>query len=475
MKTFEKRNPADSRDLIGTFQCADLVDVDVAVQAARIGYAAWKKVPPPIRGAMLHKAAQIIEKRKIELAELITREMGKTLKEAAGEIASVIRMAHFCAGEGERLYGVTLPSALQNRHAHIRRVPVGVCALITPWNSPLASIAWKVFPAIICGNTCIVKPSEDSPKTAEVLVEILYEAGIPKDVVLLVHGIGIETGAALVAHPGVDRVSFTGSTEVGRDIARVCAQRTMPVMLEMGGKNGALVLADADLDHAATCIVNGAFSLAGQRCATTSRVIVEQTVYDALLEKIVEKTKKQVVGPGTNASTTVCPIVSKKQLERVSSYIELAKIEGAQLVLGGNVLHENIHAFGYFIEPTIFSLVTTEMRIAQEEVFGPVLSVLVCDGYEQGVQMMNSTSYGLTASIFTSNVDCAMRGIEDIHAGVVYVNAPTFGSEPNMPFGGVGDSGNGHREAGMGGIDFFSELKSVYIDYSGHAQSTLQK
>lgn len=465
--TFEDRNPANSEDVIGIFPRSTEEDVDEAVKAARAAFPAWSRVTPPQRARYLHSICVRMESVKREFVRLIVREMGKTVKEAAGEMQAAIDMGYYIAGEGRRLGGATLPAEPSKKFVFTKRVPIGVAALITPWNAPVASIAWKLFPALVCGNTVVLKPSEDTPMCAQLFLQCILDADVPPGVVNLVHGFGEETGAALVRHHGVDIVSFTGSTAVGTRINEVCASRRVRVSLEMGGKNGVLVLKDADLDQATGHILSGAFSMAGQRCATTGRVIVEVSIVDALLSRLSEATRRLKVGPGAEETSFVCPIINKAQLDRVRSYIESAKEEGATLVVGGRVLSEGEYATGWYVEPTIFSNVTSEMKIAQEEVFGPVLAVMTCKNYEDGIRLMNSTAYGLTAAIFTKNADYALDAVDDIRAGVVYVNAPTFGAEVQMPFGGYGMSGNGHREAGLGGIEVFSEWKTVAINYSG--------
>lgn len=470
-KTFESRNPADQDDIIGKFPCSGVGDVDKAVVSARSCLTEWSSCTPPTRARVLFRAAEILHERKEQIADLIVREMGKTKKESLGDVQSAIDMAQFCAGEGRRLYGVTTFSELPSRHAETRRISVGVCALITPWNAPVAAPSWKVFPALICGNTVVLKPAEDTPACADAFVRVLIDAGLPAGACNLIHGIGEETGAALVRHPDIDLVSFTGSTEVGTDINKACAERHRKVSLELGGKNGLLVLQDADLDHAVSCIVSGAFSIAGQRCAATSRIIVHESVANKLKEKLLIAAAALIIGPGTDADTQVCPLINKKQLERVVSYVEIGQFEGAEIIAGGHVLNEGACARGLYHEPTIFWNVKPDMRIAREEIFGPVVSAITCKNVEDGIRLMNDSPYGLTASVFTRDVNMAMRAVDAIRAGVVYVNAPTFGSEVHLPFGGFGKSGNGHREAGMGGMDVFSEWKTIYVDYSGKWQN----
>lgn len=470
-KTFNNVNPANKNEILGVFPRSDAKDVDLAVQAAKKAFREWSKVTPPTRGRILFEAGKIMDEKRTKLAKTLVREMGKTMNEALGEVKAATDMCYFMAGEGRRLYGETTYSELPNRLAMTKRYPVGVCGIITPWNFPLSLISWKVCPALICGNTVVLKPAKDTPETANNFVEIMNEAGLPGGVLNLVHGSGEEAGEALVKHRDINLISFTGSSEVGRRIAALCGERLAKVSLELGGKNAAIVMGDCDLDLAVDSIVRGAFTVAGQRCTATSRAIIHKDIYEEFIEKLVTKTKKLKVGPGDDKSTDVCPIINEAQLERVIHYVETGKKEGAKLLLGGNRLTTEIYSRGFYFEPTIFTEVKPDMTIAREEIFGPVLVVFKVGSFEEAVKTHNSTEYGLSASIFTKNVGQAMTAIDQMEAGVCYVNAPTFGSEVHLPFGGVKMSGSGHREVGKAALDVFSEWKTIYVDYSGGVQN----
>lgn len=466
-KYFDNRNPADKNDLVGQFAESSAADINAAVSAAQAAFPAWSSMPAPKRGELIYKAAEILLRRKEELAKVIVREMGKTMPECLGDIQSSVDVAYFCAGEGRRLYGQTTHSALPNRNAMVRRFPVGVCGLITAWNAPMAIVTWKLFPALICGNTVVIKPSEDTPLTAHYLTEVLKEAGFPPGVVNIVYGSGPDAGKLLTEHAGIRLISFTGSTKVGNAIAEECGRRMKRCSLELGGKNALIVMNDADLAAAAKAVAAGAFSTAGQRCASTSRVIVDAGVYEQFMNLLLAETKTFKVGPGSDATTKVCPIINERQFKSIMSYIEDAKKSGPQLVYGGNALTDGNYSKGFYIEPTIFVNVDHKSRLAQEEIFGPVLAVFKVNGFVEAMNLANSTKYGLTASIFTKDVNTAMVALERFEAGCCYVNAPTFGSEPHMPFGGWKSSGLGAREPGVQAMDVFSEWKTIYVDYSG--------
>lgn len=469
---FKNLNPADSNNIVGLFPKSTQKDIEIAVNSARKAFSAWSNMPPPVRGELIYMAAELLLKNQETLAKVIVREMGKTMPESMGDIKSSADVAFFMAGEGRRMYGQTSFSALEKRWALTKRFPVGVCGLLTAWNAPMAIITWKLFPALICGNTVVLKPSEDTPMTAHLLGELLKEAGFPDGVVNIVYGIGDETGKALVINKDVDLISFTGSTKVGKMIAEECGRQLKRCSLELGGKNGLIVMNDADLVSAAKAVASGAFSTAGQRCASTSRVFVHKTVYDEFLKNLLAETEKMKVGAGSEPETRVCPIINKRQFDSIMSYIEGAKKDGARLLYGGSALTEGKYANACFIEPTIFVDVDITSKLAREEIFGPVLAIFKISNLHEALEKINSVEYGLTASIFTSNVDIAMIALERIQAGCCYVNAPTFGSEPHMPFGGMKQSGNGSREPGTQAIDVFSEWKTIYIDYSGIAQNS---
>ena len=469
-KTFENRNPANRDDLIGHFPASDTADVDAAVEVAKKAFAGWRLVPAPKRGELLYRVGEILKKYKEDLARIETREMGKILKETRGDVQEGIDCAFYVAGEGRRLFGETTPAELPNKFAMSVRAPIGVCALITPWNFPLAIPTWKLFPALICGNTVILKPAEDTPQTAGRFVEILNEAGVPAGVVNLVHGRGEDVGAALVRHRGVQLVSFTGSAAVGREIASVCGQHLKRVSLELGGKNGQIVMEDADLDLAVEGALWGAFGTTGQRCTATSRLIVHRDVSKKITDILVARAQKIKIGDGLDESVEMGPLINQAAREKVLRYIEVGKQEGARLLIGGSIYVAGSCANGYFFQPTIFAQVKPNMRIAQEEIFGPVLSIIEINSFEEAIDVLNGTRYGLSSSIYTRDVGRAFRAMRDIEAGITYINGPTIGAEVHLPFGGVKDTGNGHREAGTTVYDIFTEWKSIYVDYSGKLQ-----
>lgn len=469
-KFFENRNPADQGDLIGLFPASGAADVDGAVQAARQAFSSWRLTPAPKRGEMLYRVGELLRKHKEELARIETREMGKVLKETRGDVQEGIDCAFLNGGEGRRLFGETTPAELPDKFAMSVRMPVGVCALITPWNFPLAIPTWKLFPALICGNTVVLKPAEDTPHTAHRFIEILNEAGIPPGVVNLIHGRGEEVGAALVRHPGVQLVSFTGSAAVGREIASVCGQNLKRVSLELGGKNAQIVMEDADLDLAVEGALWGAFGTTGQRCTATSRLIVHRDVAAKVTDALVARAKKLKIGSGLDENNEVGPLINQAAREKVRSYVAIGKNEGARLLCGGAIHDLGSCAPGYFFQPTIFDQVKPAMRIAREEIFGPVLSIIEIRSFEEAIQVLNDTPYGLSSSIYTNDVARAFRAMRDIEAGITYINGPTIGAEVHLPFGGVKDTGNGHREAGTTVYDIFTEWKSIYVDYSGKLQ-----
>ena len=469
-KTFENRNPADRRDLIGLFPASGPEDVEEAVSAARKAFGEWRLAPAPKRGEILYRVGELLRQRKEEIARAMTREMGKVLKETRGDVQEGIDTAYYTAGEGRRLFGETTPSELPDKFAMSVRVPVGVCGLITPWNFPMAIPTWKIFPALLCGNTVVLKPAEDTPHTAVKLFELLEEAGVPPGVANLVHGVGEEAGAALVRHRDVRLISFTGSTAVGREIAAVCGQSLKRVSLEMGGKNGQIVMEDADLKLALEGALWGAFGTTGQRCTATSRLILHRQIKKELTDMLVERAEKIKIGDGLDESVEMGPLINEAAREKVHGYVQIGKEEGARLLTGGTVYEEGKWRQGYFYRPTLFDRVTPDMRIAQEEIFGPVLSVIEVQSFEQAIEVLNGTPYGLSSSIYTRDVGRAFRALRDIEAGITYINGPTIGAEVHLPFGGVKETGNGHREAGTTVYDIFSEWKSVYIDYSGRLQ-----
>jgi acyl-CoA reductase-like NAD-dependent aldehyde dehydrogenase len=441
---FENRNPARTSDLIGEFQKSTAADAALAIEAARRAYQSWRLVP-----------AQLIAERKEALARDMTREMGKILDETRGDVQEAIDMTFFIAGEGRRQYGQTVPSELRDKFAMSVRQPLGVCAVITPWNFPMAIPSWKIIPALVCGNTVVFKPATLTPLSAVNFVKILDEAGLPKGVVNLVTGGGDEIGTALSTSPDVRVVSFTGSTDVGRIVSERSAPSFKKVHLEMGGKNVIMVMDDAILDLAVEGCVWGGFGTSGQRCTAASRVVVHEKVYREFLDRFVARVRTLRVGDGLDDTTQMGPVISRGQLETVTRYVEIGEKEGARLACGGH---------------PIFCDVSPQMRIAQEEIFGPVVSVIPCRSFEEAVAIGNDVQYGLSASIYTQDINRAFVAMRDIYTGIFYVNAPTIGAEVHLPFGGTKNTGNGHREAGTAALDVFSEWKSVYVDFSGKLQ-----
>jgi aldehyde dehydrogenase (NAD+) len=467
---FENRNPARPSDLVGTFPSSSAEDVADAVAAAAKAFQTWRLVPAPRRAEVIYRAAEILRERKDALARIMTREMGKVLTETRGDVQEAIDMGYYIGAEGRRLFGVTVPSELPNKLAMSIRQPLGVCGLITPWNFPMAIPSWKIFPALVGGNTVVIKPATDTPASAHHLVEILVEAGVPEGVVNIVHGGGSAVGVPLVTHPDVKMISFTGSSEVGKDIAARCAPALKRLSLELGGKNAQIVMDDADLELAMEGVLWGAFGTTGQRCTATSRLIVTKGVRDALVPRLVDRAMKLRLGDGLEPGVDVGPVVNAKARDGIHAYVEIGKKEGAKLLCGGSFAEEGALKDGSFYHPTIFDQVTPKMRIAREEIFGPVLSVLTVGSLDEAIQVLNDTPYGLSSSIYTRDVNAAMRAVRDIEAGITYVNGPTIGAEVQLPFGGVKETGNGHREGGPTVIDAFTEWKSVYVDYSGRLQ-----
>lgn len=469
-ETFENLNPADTREVVGRFASSGVEDVDRAVAAAIEARDKWRKTPAPRRAELLFKVGEILMRNKDVLAREMTREMGKVLKETGGDVQEAIDCTYYTAGEGRRLHGFTTPAEMPNKFAMCVRQPVGVCGLVTPWNFPMAIPSWKMIPALICGNTLVIKPAEDTPLSTVNLVKACVEAGIPKGVVNVVTGAG-ETGAALVGHRDTRLISFTGSTETGRKVASVCADRNAICSLEMGGKNVQIVMDDANIDLAIEGALWGAFGTAGQRCTATSRIVVHKKIYKQFAAKFVEKAKALRVGDGLNAATDVGPVINQNAVNKIIGYIEIGKKEDrAKLVCGGEQITAGAHGHGFFIQPTIFTDVAPDMRIAQEEIFGPVTAIIPCDSLDNAVEIANNVRYGLSASIFTKDVNQAFAAMNELYTGIVYINAPTIGAEVHLPFGGTKATGNGHREAGTQVLDIFTEWKSVYVDYSNKLQ-----
>lgn len=468
-KTFETRNPATGDHIA---HCADSTadDMNDAVAAARDAFESWRRMPAPRRGELLYRVAERLFHDKEQLAGALTSEMGKVLVEGRGDIQEAIDMAYYMGGEGRRQFGHIAPSELPNKSAHAIREPLGVVGLITPWNFPMAIPSWKSFPALMMGNTVVLKPSPDTPYTAALFVKVLEEAGIPPGVVNLVMGSAPELGATLVKHPDVALISFTGSKATGGKVAVDAATHYKRVALEMGGKNAIIVMEDADLELAVDGILWSAFGTTGQRCTACSRLIVHSAVKEQMVSMLLDRMAKLRVGDGLDPSIDVGPVINKTQLDRIHELVQVGVQEGAQLRTGGHPLIEGPHANGYFFAPTLFDNVTPTMRIATEEIFGPVLSVLEINSLEEAIKVNNSVEYGLSSSLYTQDINRAQHAMGELRSGIVYINAGTIGSEVHLPFGGIKDTGNGHREAGQAALDTFSEWKSIYVDFSGQLQ-----
>lgn len=469
-RTFEDRNPADWSDLVGVFPRSDKSDVDAAVEAAKQAYPFWSLTPAPKRGDIVKRAGDILVARKDEIAREMTREMGKVLVETRGDVQEGIDTAYYSASEGRRMFGVTAPSELPDKITMSVKVPVGVAGIISPWNFPMAIPTWKIFPALVSGDTVVFKPASDTPKTAATLVEILVEAGVPDGVINIVHGGGNEVGRAIVEHEDIELISFTGSTVVGKSISETASRTLKRVSLELGGKNAEIVMDDANLELALDGVLWGAFGTTGQRCTATSRLILHEKIYERFIDMLVERTSRLRLGSGLDESVDVGPCVNEGQRQKVHSYVETGKKEGAKLLIGGEPAEGGELNKGWFYKPTIFLDVTPEMTIAREEIFGPVLSVLKARSMEHAIEILNGTVYGLSSAVYTRNINHAFKAIRDIKAGITYINAPTIGAETHMPFGGVKQTGNGHREGGACAFDFFTETKTVYVDFSDRLQ-----
>ncbi|MBS1853366.1 MAG: aldehyde dehydrogenase family protein [Acidobacteria bacterium] len=469
-QTFENLNPADTRDLVGIFQRSVKADVDAAIAAAKRAYAKWRLVPAPRRAEIIYRAAEMLIERKEDYSRDMTREMGKVLKETRGDVQEAIDTAYYFAGEGRRLFGPTTPSELPNKFAMAIRQPLGVCGMIAPWNFPMAIPSWKLLPALVCGNTCVIKPAQDTPLSTYNLVKVLSDAGVPKGVVNIVSGFGADAGAPMLEHPDVRAISFTGSSSVGRTIGTTAAQSFKHCSLELGGKNPMIVLDDANLDLAIEGGLWGAFGTTGQRCTATSRIIVQKGVYSEFIERYVERAKQLKVGNGLDESIDMGPAINERQLISDLKYVEIGQSEGARLKCGGHRLDSGDLRHGFFMEPTVFVDVNPKMRIAQEEIFGPVVSIIPCDDLEDAIEIANNIEYGLSSALYTRDVNKAFAAMRDLYAGITYINAPTIGAEVHLPFGGTKATGNGHREGGLGAIEFYSEWKAVYVDYSDRLQ-----
>jgi aldehyde dehydrogenase (NAD+) len=467
---FENRNPARTSDLIGMWPRSGAEDVERAVAAAKRGFETWRLTPAPERGAMLKTVGDLLTERKDEIARAATREMGKTFAETKGDVQEGIDTAYYAATEGRRLFGHTVPSELRSKWAMSIRRPIGVTGLITPFNFPLAIPTWKMFPALVCGNSVIIKPGEDVPHTVSLLVEVMEEAGIPAGVVNLLHGMGDEVGAAMVSHPEIPVISFTGSTETGRTIGRICGEMHKRLSLEMGGKNAQIVMDDADMELALDGVLWGAFGTTGQRCTATSRLLLHERIHDRFVESLLARAREMKLGYGNDEDVDIGPLVNAGARDKVERYVEVGRQEGAELVLGGERASGEGLDDGFFFPPTVFTGVRPGSRLATEEIFGPVLSVIRFGDAEEAFRINNEVKYGLSSSLYTRDVGLAFRAFQELDNGITYANAPTIGAEAHLPFGGVKQTGNGHREGGWEVYEFYSETKVCYVDYSGKLQ-----
>ncbi len=470
-ETFENINPANHDEVVGRFQKSNKKDVNEAISAAEEALPQWRATPAPKRGEILFKVAELLLQQKESLAQDMTREMGKVIGETRGDVQEAIDLTYYTAGEGRRLLGETVPSELKNKFCMSVRMPVGIVSAITPWNFPIAIPSWKLVPALVCGNTVVIKPATDTPLSVVNFVKVCEKAGLPPGVLNLVTGSGSEVGTPMTEHDKVNLVSFTGSTDTGAVIASSCAKNMKQYSLEMGGKNAIIVMDDADLDLAVEGVIFGAFGTTGQRCTACSRVIAHKKIVKKLTEMLVTRAKTLKLGDGLKPKTDVGPLINESQRIKVDNYVQIGKNEGAKLVTGGNPATGKDCKNGSFYQPTIFADVAHKMRIAQEEIFGPVVAIIPCNSFEQAVEIVNDSKFGLSSAIYTRDVNRAFKAIETLDTGITYINASTIGAEIQLPFGGTKGTGNGHREAGTAALEIFSEWKSVYVDYSG----TLQK
>jgi acyl-CoA reductase-like NAD-dependent aldehyde dehydrogenase len=468
-ETFESLSPATG-DAIGVFPRSDAEDVDRAVAAAKAAFEEWRLVPAPKRGEILFGLARLLEREKAALTDLMTHEMGKVKAEAGGDVQEAIDLTYYMAGEGRRLFGQTTPSELRDKWNMSVRQPIGVVGVITPWNFPVAIPSWKMIPALVCGNTIVFKPATDTPALGERFVELMSEAGIPPGVVNVVHGGGGKVGDRLVRHPDVPVITLTGSRDTGVAVLEAAAPNLKRVHLELGGKNAIIVMDDADLDLAVDGIVWSAFGTSGQRCTAASRVIAHDRVYEELQAKLVAAAERLRLGPGWEEGTDVGPVINGAAIEKIDEYTRIGRDEGAKLLTGGEIASEGELGKGFFYRPTVFGDVEPQMRIAQEEIFGPTTALIRVHDLDEAIRVSNGIRYGLSSSIFTRDVNTAFRAMRDLEAGITYVNAGTIGAEVHLPFGGTKDTGNGHREAGQAALDVFTEWKSIYVDYSGKLQ-----
>ncbi len=470
-QTFENRNPANTDEVVGVFQKSTAEDLNDSVASAKQAFKKWRLVPAPKRAEIVYRIANRLMKDKELLANDMTREMGKVLKETRGDVQEAIDTSFYMAGEGRRMFGQTTPSEFPNKFMMSIRQPLGVCGMITPWNFPMAIPSWKLMPALVCGNTVVIKPATDTPLSVYNFVKIMEEEGLPGGVVNLITGSGKDVGDPLMHHKDVAVISFTGSTDVGRKVSEACASDFRHCHLEMGGKNCILVMDDANVDLAVEGAVWGAFGTTGQRCTASSRMIVHKKVIREFTEKLVARAKTLKVGNGLDESSEMGPAVNESQMQTVLKYMDIGKNkDGAKLLCGGGRMSGTGYDKGYFTMPTIFGEVTPNMTIFREEIFGSVTSITECGSLEEAIEIGNNTVYGLSSSIYTQDVNKAFTAMRDLFTGIFYVNAPTIGAEVHLPFGGTKETGNGHREAGTAALDVFSEWKSIYIDFSGKIQ-----
>lgn len=462
-------NPANGEEL-AKVRLSTKEDVEAAAASAKAAQRQWALVPAPKRADYLYEIGRLMKEKKEHLSQVLTREMGKVIEEARGEVQEGIDMAYYMAGEGRRLFGETVPSELQNKFAMSVRAPIGVVGLITPWNFPIAIATWKAFPALVAGNTFVWKPATETPMMAYEMALIFQEAGLPAGVANIVFGTGSEVGTAMIEHPDIRVISFTGSTETGRQVAELGGRHLKKVSLEMGGKNAVIVMDDADLDLAVEGILWSAFGTAGQRCTACSRVIVHKDVKEDLEQKLLDAMKDLPIGDGLNESVKIGPVINRQALEKITQYIAIGQEEGAKLLAGGKVADEGDLAKGHYVEPTLFTDVKWDSRLAQEEIFGPVVSLITVENLDEAIEVNNSVRYGLSSSIFSQDVNTIFRAQRDLDTGIVYVNAGTTGAEIHLPFGGTKGTGNGHRDSGVAALDVFTEWKSIYVDFSGKLQ-----
>ncbi|MDH5790427.1 MAG: aldehyde dehydrogenase family protein [Nitrospinota bacterium] len=469
-ETFENVNPANHNEVLGRFQKSNKKDVNEAISAAENAQKQWRETPAPKRGEILFKVAELLQQQKESLAQDMTREMGKVISETRGDVQEAIDLTYYTAGEGRRLLGETVPSELKNKFCMSVRMPVGIVSAITPWNFPIAIPSWKLVPALVCGNTVVIKPATDTPLSVVNFIKIFEQAGLPPGVLNMVTGSGSEVGTPMTEHEKVKLVSFTGSTDTGSLIASSCARNMKQYSLEMGGKNAIIVMDDADLDLAVEGVIFGAFGTTGQRCTACSRVIVHKKIMKKFTDLLVARTKTLKLGDGLKAKTDVGPLINESQRTKVHNYVQIGSNEGAKLLIGGKYATGKDCKNGSFYQPTIFADVAPKMRIAQEEIFGPVVAIIPCNSFEQAVEIVNDSKFGLSSAIYTRDVNRAFKAIETLDTGITYINASTIGAEIQLPFGGTKGTGNGHREAGTTALEIFSEWKSVYVDYSGKLQ-----